>query len=471
MKKYILYIICLFLNIEAKSDENLNKLTSLNDNIKRLNNFLNIEKIIQNLENEQVDLIIFVFLDILGNLKEIKIPISKARNAFVNGLTFDSSSIDGYSDVENSDMLIMPDYKTLRFLPWIEGPEKTAWFICNVYKDSKNVLEYDPRFILENSLKELNNLNYKFNVGVELEFFIFKDGKPIDNLGYFDVEKQCLRQEENDFLIQALEAFDVDVEKFHHEVAPGQYEISLAYGNALKIADQVIAAKYIIEVILNDCDYKVSFMPKPIYEENGSAMHIHYSLYNKSQRKNCFYSEYDQYNLSDLAKKFLAGNMKYIKEFSAILNPSINSYKRLVKDFEAPIYNFWGLKNRSALFRIPLLNQNACDSMRIEIRNPDCTANPYLAFASILKTGLNGIKENLVLEDPISLNVFKLAEKDLKDLALERLPKNLEESLIFLEKSDLAKELFTEQGLNNYINLKNNLVDKFNKEVINNFCN
>lgn len=475
MKKYLIIILMfctISLEINAKSGLNkLNFIKSFKRNL--INNWpknFSSEEVLEKLEDEEIQFVMFSFVDILGNLKEVITPIDKVKNVFDYGLTFDSSSVVGYANIENSDMIIKPDLSTLRILPWTDNIHKTAWFMCDVYKEPNLLYESDSRYILKKVLSEIEQLGYQFNVGLELEFFLFSnssDYKPIDNNGYFDVETLYLRQQEGHILIHALNSAGIDVEKFHHEVAPGQYEISINYANALSIADQVIAMKYVIQMLANQLGYKVNFNAKPLYGKNGSGMHIHYSLYDIKNKQNAFYSFDNQYNISDLAEQFLAGNIKYIKDFTAILNPTINSYKRLVKDFEAPVYNFWGIKNRSALFRLPLLHQNIEKSMRFEIRSPDPSANPYLAFASLLKTGLQGIKEKLTLEQPINVNVFSLSENKLKDFNIKKLPKSLSKALKCFEKSLLAKELFTKAGLDIYLNLKKKEIGNFNKFITN----
>ncbi len=475
MKKHIiiLYLLCsTILRSEIKFD--LNKLNSFKRSqknlTKNLNHDLSPDKILEELQNEDIEFVMFTFVDLLGNLKETILPISKAKNAFNCGLTFDSSSVLGYESTENSDMIIKPDLNTLRILPWTSDIYKTAWFMCDIYKETNIPYESDPRYILKKVLKELDQLNYVFNTGIELEFLLFakKDPSiPIDNKGYFDAQIDYTRQQEDRTLIHALNSVGVDVEKFHHEVSPGQYEISINYSNALNIADQIITMKYVIQVIANQLGYIASFMPKPLHNQNGSAMHIHYSLSSIINKRNAFYSSENQYQLSNVAKSFLAGNIKYIKDFTAILNPTVNSYKRLVKHFEAPVYNCWGIKNRSALFRVPLLNQAPEEATRIEIRSPDPSTNPYLAFAVLLKTGLEGIKENLELTPPITNNIFNLHKDEVRALNIEILPKNLSQALDLLKNSRLAKDLLTDTGLQAYLKTKKSEVSKFNNNITN----
>ncbi len=477
MKKYILYLsFCslIFINIVNTLEQDFFKNILQNKKSLKHKNLISknqknetVESILEKLEQEDTQFVSFTFVNLFGDLKEIIVPFDKAKNAFINGLTFDSSSIPGYFSTEESDMILKPDLSTLRFLPWTSDLHKTAWVICDIYKDRNTLYESDSRYILKKAIKELNLINCKCNIGVELEFFLYKNSEPLDNKKYIDPDEIYSRQQENHIIIHTLKSMGVDVEKLHHEVAPGQYEFSIKYDNALEIADQVIIAKYALKVLANQLGYEVIFLPKPIYGKNGSAMHIHYSIYDNLENKNAFYSYDNDYNFSDLGKKFLAGNLSYIKEFSAILNPLINSYKRLVPDFEAPVYICWGLKNRSALFRLPLMHDEPDKAMRIEIRSPDANCNPYLAFSAIIKTGLKGIKEDLILNKPITQNLFKLDVSKIRDMNIKVLPKSLSQALDVMQDSQMVKDLLTPKGFEEYIKVKRQDCANFNSAVTN----
>lgn len=431
-----------------------------------------IEEVLEKLKEENIHFVMFTFCDLMGHIKEITLPINKVKSALINGLSFDSSSIAGYSSISESDMILKPDLSTLRFIPWTHEVNKSAIIICNVYKNPNEPYEADPRFILQQATRQLEQQGYNFYVGPELEFFLFKQDasgnptvKPCDNKKYTDIETNFSRQQENHILIHTLRQLDIDVEKLHHEVANGQHEMSFRYNNALNIADQIIIAKYALQVVAQQLGYHATFMPKPLFGHNGSGMHIHFSLFDINQNKNAFYSQDEKYNLSPLAQSFIAGNLNYIKELSSILNSTVNSYKRLVPGYEAPVYICWGNKNRSALIRVPLVHDSSAESVRAEIRCPDALTNPYLAFTALLKTGLQGIAENKKLQDPVNENLYKLSQQVIKEKNIQTLPENLSQALDQLETSELALKIFGSKTISEFINIKRKEYQEFSRAV------
>lgn len=434
--------------------------TSIQSKLPDLKTIYSIENIINKLGDNNTQFILFTFTDILGNLHEAIVPIDQAHSALKNGITFDGSSIPGYSLIESSDMVIKPDLTTLRFLPWTgkANSNMTAWFICNTYNSFEEPNETDARYILEKASQELEQLGYRFLVGPELEFFIFKKEKqkvklPIDYIGYFEQELSIERQQENTVILNGLKELEIDIEKLHHEVAPGQHELSIKYGSALNIADQLVVTKYALKILFSHFGKHVSFMPKPFKNQNGSGMHLNYSLWDVINEKNGFYDKHKDYNLSETAQHFIAGNIAHIKNLSLIFNPSVNSYKRLVPEYEAPIYICWGKNNRSALFRLPLIPEDQPESLRMELRGPDGTSNPYLAIAALIQSGIDGIKSNLELQKPINKNVFRNCIQNYEQ-DIQSLPKNLGMAIKSFTDSDIANSLLTQVGKLEFIKLK-----------------
>ncbi|MBA3953818.1 type I glutamate--ammonia ligase [Candidatus Dependentiae bacterium] len=430
------------------------------------------ESILKHLRDQKVSFVMFSFCDLLGNLKEVTLPLDQVKNALADGLMFDGSSINGYSSITESDLLLKADISTLRILPWTTEDTKTAWLIANIYKNKTERYEADPRYILERACQELADLGYQLNVGPELEFFLFqrdKDGNPTasasDAKKYFDPETNNKKHQEKQLIIKDLKLLGVGVEKLHHEVASGQHEISIKYGNALALADQLIVAKHALTVRAQDIGLHASFMPKPHRNQNGSGMHIHFSLYDTTTKRNVFYSEQESTHLSPVAQSFIAGVLESIKQFSSLLNPTINSYKRLVPGYEAPIYICWGNKNRSTLIRIPEIHADASEGTRAEIRCPDATCNPYLACAALIKAGLDGIKNNKQLAPAIPDNLYKLTPEALKERAIESLPTSLTQALDELEKSTLAQELLGQKAWHEYLLLKRKECQEFDRAV------
>ena len=420
-----------------------------------------IETTLQALTQHQIKFIDCKTTDIHGNLKLLTIPIAFAKSAFTRGLNFDGSSIPGCTSINKSDLLLMPDLLTMHIVPWLDGQEKTAGIFFDMCVDPETSYQC-PRTILKNVLNQAYQMGFEFYVGPELEFFLMdNESTPCDQKIYFDGSSCLPRLMLQREMLTALAAQGVGAEKLHHEVAPGQHEISIKYGNALAIADQVILAKDTIKTVAEQHNLKTTFMPKPIYGENGSAMHIHFSLWDIQKDCNAFYDQNNPAKLSKIAQQFLAGVLKHIKELNLIFNPTVNSYKRLVPGYEAPIYICWGTKNRSAMIRIPDVGQDEPHAVRAEIRSPDPSCNPYLAFAALLKAGLQGIKDNYALPAAAEKNVYHLSKEELSNENIDSLPHSLEHAIALFKVSTFAQELLGKSLYTELIKIKNKELNSF----------
>ncbi len=382
------------------------------------------------------------FTDILGAVKSVTVPVSQLQSVLDNGVWFDGSSIQGFARISESDMFLFPDPSTFAVLPWKSGTHQTARLICNVYTPDGELFKGSPRNVLAAVLKEAADMGLVYRVGTELEFFLLgadELGNPIpgglrDDVGYFDASSDSgvlVRQD----MITALQAFGIEVEAGHHEVAQGQHEIDFKYDEALKTADSAVTFKYVLKAIARQHNLHATFMPKPIRGINGSGMHCHQSLADVKTGKTLFYDESDPYGLSDIAKHFIAGQLKHARGFCAVVAPLVNSYKRLVPGYEAPVYISWARINRSALIRIP--RGNTPESTRCELRCPDPSCNPYLAYAAMLKAGLDGIKNELPLPAPSEENLY---ENERARTGLATLPGSLAEALEELSKDPVIMD-------------------------------
>lgn len=396
------------------------------------------------------------FSDILGSVKNLTIPADQLEKAINEGIWFDGSSVEGFGRIFESDMYLKPDRNTFAILPWT-GSEKTARLICDVFSPKHEPFPGDPRFILRRALERVQRMNYEYKVGTELEFYMFKrDGTaiaplPHDQVGYFDLggdHALNIRKQ----MCSKISQLGIRVEAGHHEVGTGQHEIDLKYTDALSIADNLITAKVIIKKVAEENGLFATFMPKPIFGKPGCGMHVHQSFFRKGQ--NAFSNPKDRYGLSQLAYNFLAGQLKHIKEISAIISPIVNSYKRLVSGFEAPVYICWGQMNRSALIRIPRISKGKTVSSRLELRSVDPSCNPYLAFAVMLAAGLNGVQKKLPVAEPVEENVYHFEKMRLKEKKIDLLPRSLFEALEYFGQSKLIKETLGEHLMNIYLEIK-----------------
>lgn len=423
----------------------------------------------QDVASAGVEFVECAFVDLHGNLKTVTIPTCQLSSAIKHGLYFDSSSVPGCSTINNSDMHLKLDLTSCVFLPEPLRERKTIMVMCDIGISSAEPYEACSRTLLKKQsqkLAELSNqfdLNLQLNMGAELEFFVIdKKNECIDNDKYFDASTNSNTENCKQLLLSTLLKAGIDAEKIHHEVAPGQYEVTFKYGNSLQTADTIIFSKYIIRSLVKQSGDTAIFMPKPFSDENGSGMHVHYSLYDTISGKNIFCTENDPAKLSNFTESFLAGNLKYMLEVSALLNSSINSFKRLVKGFEAPVYVCWGIKNRSALIRIPLVGEDHTEACRAELRCPDASCNPYLAFAAISATGCKGVQDQLVIPNPVTGNLYKLTLDQIKRIGITCLPSSLEEALTHLNNSSFVEEFLGKKLLNEFVTLKTKEVDSFN---------
>jgi glutamine synthetase len=429
--------------------------------IKTNEDVLNIAK------KEKVIFIRLQFVDILGMPKNIVIPLNRLEEALNDGMPFDASSIAGYATIEESDKIARPDPISFVILPDEIEKRKTAKLNCDIYEPNGKRFEGDCKYILEKVVNKAKNLGYIYNTGPECEFFLFKkDGNqstltPNDAAGYFDLSHRDLAEGVRADISIALDAFGIDTYTSHHEVSDGQHEINFKYADALTTADRVITLKYVTKVIAKKHELHASFMPKPLFGSNGSGMHTHLSLFNL-KGKSAFYDPNDKNDLSKTARYFIGGLLKYVKEMTAILNPTVNSYKRLVPGYEAPTYISWANRNRSALIRIPTGRGN---KTRCELRNPDLSGNPYLQFAVMLAAGLNGIEEKIIPPNSVEKNIYALSEKEMRKYKIHHLPESLGHALSFLEESKLMKETLGNHIFENFLHVKKSEWNKYRTQV------
>jgi glutamine synthetase len=385
------------------------------------------------------------FTDIIGTLKAVTIPVWKLEDAIDSNVWFDGSSIEGFTRIHESDMFLKPDLNTFAVIPWtVESTSGTrARIICDVYMPDGTPFEGDPRGILKRQLERAKRLGYSFNVGPELEFFLFKRNNgsilplPHDEAGYFDQTMDAATEIRQDMTF-ALQAFGIDVEALHHEVAVGQHEIDFRYCDALTGADASVTLRFALKSIAAQHGLHATFMPKPIAGINGSGMHVHQSLFG-TDGKNSMFDANGTYSLSPLALSFIAGQMHHIKALNAIINPTVNSYKRLVVGYEAPVNVAWGQRNRSVLIRVPRYTPGREKAVRVEIRCPDPAANPYLAFAVLLAAGLDGIEKGMVPPDPIEDDIFEMTPEEIRKRGIGSVAGSLVEALEALQHNDVVR--------------------------------
>jgi len=407
------------------------------------------------------------FVDILGTPKNIVVPSNRLEEALDDGIPFDASSIAGYATIEESDKIAKPVPKSFVILPNSIEQRKTAKLNCDIYEPNGKRFTGDTKYILEKIVNKAKKLGYIYNTGPECEFFLFKkDGEnttliPNDSAGYFDLSHRDLAEGVRADISLALEEVGIDVYTAHHEVSAGQHEINFYYDDAITTADRVITLKYITKVIATKHNLHASFMPKPIYGLNGSGMHTHQSLFT-SDGKNAFYDAKDDHQLSKVSKSFIAGLLTYIKEICAVLNPTVNSYKRLVPGYEAPTYISWANRNRSALIRIP---SKKGKSTRCELRNPDLSGNPYLQFAVMLAAGIKGIEEKLEAPAPIEKNIYALSKRERKGYGIESLPESLGHALSLMSDSELVRDVLGDHVFLNFLHVKQKEWEEYRTQV------
>lgn len=396
--------------------------------------------ILAKVKAEGVTMVGFWFTDVLGQLKGITFPVERLERYLEEGAFFDGSSIDGFSRIEESDLVLKPVLESFAIIPLQADVHKIARFMCDVYDAHGKAYHSDPRYVLKRSVEYAKSLGYDYFVGPELEYFYFKDNTAtvgLDKAGYFDqvtLEHGTILRERT---VEALEHLGYSVERGHHEVAPSQQEINMKYSDSLSMGDIVMTYKYVVKEIAREHGAYATFMPKPIFGENGSGMHVHQSLWKNGD--NAFHNSSDEYGLSDLAKSYVAGILKHMPEIVLVTNQYVNSYKRLVPGYEAPAYLAWGRRNRSALIRIPL-TRGESNATRIELRCPDPAANPYLTFAVMLRAGLKGIEENYTLESATESDIFEMSDSEMEKAGIRALPGSLKEAIALAKDSALLKD-------------------------------
>ncbi|MFO7882168.1 MAG: type I glutamate--ammonia ligase [Kosmotogaceae bacterium] len=419
-------------------------------------------------ESENVKFIRLQITDINGFLKNVEIPVKMLNKALSKGILFDGSSIDGFVRIDESDMKLIPDSETAVLVPWMSKQEKTIRLICDVHLPDGNRFEGDPRYCLKKVIEKSHSMGFQAYAGPEPEFFLLPRSKennlPIMNFmdkgSYFDLLPIDNGEETRKRIILHLEKIGFDVETAHHEVSPSQHEIDFEYTDILKTADNIQTFKWVVKTVALMNGLHATFMPKPFEGINGSGMHIHISL--KRNGNNAFYDEKAPHQLSEEALYFIAGIIKYAPEFTAITNPTINSYKRLLPGFEAPTNISWALGNRSAMIRIP---ETRKEETRLEIRNPDPTCNPYLALASILGSGLKGIEDRIPPPAPVDGNIFEFDQQTKNKRKIKSLPKNLYDALLLLKKSDLIKNILEKHIFNKFLEMKEKEWLEYTKSV------
>ncbi|MGB9698668.1 MAG: glutamine synthetase family protein [Thermodesulfobacteriota bacterium] len=418
------------------------------------------------IEENDIKFIKLWFTDILGFLKSFTVPKEEIEKAFNEGIGFDGSSIEGFVRIDESDMVAIPDPKTFAILPWRPKEKGVARVFCDIYTPDGQPFVGDPRYVLKKNLEKAKEMGFTYYVGPELEYFYFKDPyKPeiLDKGGYFDLiprdEALDLRRE----TVLFCEALGMKIEYSHHEVAPSQHEIDMRYEEALTMADNVMTYRLVVKEVAYRQGVYATFMPKPLFGENGSGMHTHMSLFRGS--RNAFFDPQGKYHLSDTALYFIGGLLKYAPEITSVTCQWVNSYKRLVPGYEAPVYLSWAQKNRSDLIRVPMYKPGKEEATRIEFRSPDPACNPYLAFSVMLAAGLAGIKEKITPPEPVEENVYKMSAAERERRGIKQLPGSLLEAIQLTEKSKLVREALGDHIFEHFIENKKLEWDRYRIQI------
>lgn len=427
-----------------------------------------IEYVLSTARENHVKFIRLWFTDILGFQKSVAIPISQLEDALESGVSFDGSSIQGFARREESDMRARPDPATFRLLPWRRDAQgNVAALFCDIVNPDGSPYEGDPRWVLRRTLQRAAKAGYTFYVGPELEFFYFKSarGAPeaLDEGGYFDLTPQDVATDIRRDTILTLEEMGIDVDFSHHEAAPSQHEIDLRYTDALTMADHVMAFRLVVKEIAQKHGVYATFMPKPLANHNGNALHINTSLF--QGEKNVLYDPSAPDLLSTTARHYLAGLLTHVREITLVLNQWVNSYKRLVPGYEAPVYLTWALQNRSDLLRIPAFNTGREEAFRVELRSPDPACNPYLAFACILAAGLDGIEKEYPLQPAMERNVAEMSDQERAELGVLSLPEDLHEAIDLAEGSELMRRTLGEHVFRKLVENKRLEWDRYRRQV------
>ncbi len=407
------------------------------------------------------------FTDILGFLKSFAITVGELESALEEGMGFDGSSIEGFARIDESDMIAMPDPDTFQLLPW--GPQEhhtIARMFCDILMPGGEPFEGDPRYVLKKNLKRAADMGYTFYVGPELEYFYFQDSKgtePLDQGGYFDMTPLDAATDLRRETVLTLEEMGIVVEYSHHEAATSQHEIDMRYTDALTMADNVMTYRLVVKQIALKHGVYATFMPKPVFGINGSGMHVHQSLFEGD--RNAFFDKNDEYNISKIAKFYIAGLLKHALEITAVNNQWVNSYKRLVPGYEAPVYLSWARRNRSDLIRIPEYRPGREKATRVEFRSPDPACNPYLALSVMLAAGLKGIEKEYEVPAPVEENVYEMADEERKKREIETLPASLWEAIQLTEKSELVRKALGDHVFGAFIKNKKIEWDQYRTQV------
>ena len=425
-----------------------------------------IEYALKEARDNDVKFIRLWFADILGNLKGFAITVEELESALTRGMGFDGSAIEGFARAEEKDLYALPDPNTFAILPWRPRENAVARMFCDIVNPDETPFEGDPRFVLRRNIERAARMGFTYYVGPEIEYFYFKsDSCPelLDSGGYFDQNATDLATDLRRETVLMLEELGVPVEASHHEVSPSQHEIDLRHTDAMTMADTVMTYRIVVKEIAQRNDCYATFMPKPIAGVNGSGMHIHQSLFKGG--RNAFYDAEDPDRLSDTARHFVAGLLKHAREITSVTNQWVNSYKRLVPNFEAPVYVTWATVNRSDLVRLPSYKRGREESRRIEYRAPDPACNPYLAFSVMLAAGLDGIDNEYELPDPAKADVFDLTEAERSERGIESLPSNLLEALRITEDSELVRNALGDSVFNSFVENKKIDWERYRSQV------
>ena len=422
--------------------------------------------VLQTCKAQGIKFIRLWFTDILGSLKSFTITVEELEGALEEGMGFDGSSIEGFARIDESDMVALPDPSTFTVIPWRPREQGAAKMFCDVIRPDGSAFEGDPRYVLKRNIKRAADLGFTFYVGPELEYFYFKSvdsPQPLDQGGYFDLTPLDVATDLRRDTILYMEAMGIGVEYSHHEVAPSQHEIDLRYTDALTMADSAMTYRLVVKEVALAHGVYATFMPKPIAGQNGSGMHVHQSLF--KGKSNAFFEEGDKYHLSKLAKCYIAGLLKHAREITLITNQWVNSYKRLVVGYEAPVNVSWAYNNRSALVRVPIARRGKIESTRFEYRAPDPACNPYLAFSVVLAAGLEGIEKGYELGPEAAANLFTMTPEELASEGIRSLPSSLQEALVAMEGSELVAETLGEHVFEWFLRNKRAEWDAYTREV------
>jgi glutamine synthetase len=434
------------------------------------------DDVLKRVEDDGVEFIRFWFTDIVGQLKSFAVGKDELEGALEEGMGFDGSSITGFNAIEESDMIAMPDPDTYAVLPWRDdggtGKGNVARLFCDVLRPGGEPYVGDPRHVMRRALARMQEMGFDtFNIGPELEFFYFdsdelgEDGVPkiLDKGGYFDLTTLDAASDLRRETVNALKALGIPVEYTHHEVGPSQHEIDMRYAEGLRMSDNAMTYRTVVKEVAHLHGVYATFMPKPLFGENGSGMHTHQSLF--ADGRNAFYSEGEHYHLSDTARAYIAGLLKHAREIAALFAPNVNSYKRLVPGYEAPVYCAWSQRNRSALVRVPMYQPGKEQATRCELRCPDPSCNPYLTFAAMLHAGLEGIEKGYEIPEPMEKNLYDLTHDDRVERGIEQLPETLGEAIEVLASSDLVRKALGDHIFERYVEIKREEWEEYRVQV------